>query len=86
MNPKLISGYPVTCGFSLWTSGMQDKNKKLPWCSKKVPATDDPLNWASSQPAVDGCLSLTLSNSSVNQSTFALSDCNVAQYFICEVC
>jgi hypothetical protein len=64
---------------------MQDKNKKLSWCSKKVPATDEPLNWASSQPAVDGCLSLTLSNSSVNQSTFALSDCNVAQYFVCEV-
>jgi hypothetical protein len=64
---------------------MQDKNKKLSWCSKKVPATDEPLNWEKGTPAVDGCLALTLSNSSVNESTFAISDCNVAQYFVCEV-
>jgi hypothetical protein len=77
----------VTSGFSLWTSGMQEKNKKLTWCSKKIPATEEPLNWASGQPAaIDGCLALTLSNSSVNESFFALSDCSVAQYFVCEVC
>jgi hypothetical protein len=65
---------------------MQDKNKKFSWCSKKISATEDPLNWASGQPsAFDGCLTLTLSNSSVNESTFALSDCSVAQYFVCEV-
>jgi hypothetical protein len=74
----------VTSGISLWTSGIQDKNKKFSWCSKKFAATDEPLNWASGQPT-DGCLSLTLSNSTVNQSTFALSDCSVAQYFVCEV-
>jgi hypothetical protein len=77
----------VTTGFILWTSGIQDKNKKLSWCSKKGLVTDEPLNWASGQPsAVDGCLALTLSNSSVNESTFAISDCSVAQYFVCEVC
>jgi hypothetical protein len=64
---------------------MQVKNKKMKWCSKKDFSTYDPLNWASGQPAVDGCLSLILSNSSVNESTFSLSDCNVAQYFVCEV-
>jgi hypothetical protein len=59
----------------------------MSWCSRKVAATDEPLNWASGQPtAVDGCLSLTLSNSTVNESSFALSDCNQAQYFVCEVC
>jgi hypothetical protein len=65
---------------------MQDKNKKLSWCSKKGSANNEPLNWASGQPsAVDGCLALTLSNSSVNESTFAISDCGVVQYFVCEV-
>jgi hypothetical protein len=82
---RQFSGYPVTSGLSLWTSGIQEKNKKMSWCSKKGSATDDPLNWASGQPAVDGCLALTLSNSSVNESTFALVDCSVAQYFVCEV-
>jgi hypothetical protein len=64
---------------------MREKNKMSSWCSKKGLATDEPLNWASGQPAVDGCLALTLSNSSVNESTFALSDCSVEQYFVCEV-
>jgi hypothetical protein len=65
---------------------MQDKFNKLTWCSKKGSAIDEPLNWVSGQPAVDGCLALTLSNSSVNESTFSLGDCNVEQYFVCEVC
>jgi hypothetical protein len=65
---------------------MQVKNKNMSWCSKTIFATDELLNWANGQPAVDGCLALTLSNSSVNESTFAISDCNVAQYFVCEVC
>jgi hypothetical protein len=82
----MFSGYPLTSGFGLWTSGMQAKNKKLSWCSKKDISIVEPLNWGSGQPAVDGCLALTLSNSSVNESTFALSDCSVAQYFVCEVC
>jgi hypothetical protein len=82
-----FSGYSVTSGVSLWTSGIQDKYKKTSWCSKKFPATDEPLNWAGGQPpAVDGCLTLTLSNSSANLSTFELSNCNVEHYFVCEVC
>jgi hypothetical protein len=84
---RYTSGYPVTSGVSLWTSGIQDKFKKTSWCSKKVPATNEPLNWAGGQPpAVDGCLTLTLSNSSANLSTFELSNCNVEHYFVCEVC
>jgi hypothetical protein len=82
---NFISGYPMTCGFSLWTSGIQDISKTVSWCSKKSAADVNTINWASGQTAADGCLAITLSNSTVNASTISLSDCSIAQYFVCEV-
>jgi hypothetical protein len=76
----------VTCDKKFWTSGIQDKSKTLSWCSKKAASDAGSMNWASGQSAVDGCLTLTLSNVTVNDSTFALSDCAAANYFVCEVC
>jgi hypothetical protein len=61
---------------------------KLVWCSeKKTPVYTGPINWASGQPAsaTDACVGLSLSNSSVTESTFALADCATAKYFVCEV-
>jgi hypothetical protein len=75
----------VTCGLRFWTSGILDKSKTLSWCSKKGAADAASINWASGQPAGDGCLTLTLSNVTVNDSTFALNDCTTANYFVCEV-
>lgn len=73
------------CGFSLWTSGMRDKNKIESWCSKKAPAENWPINWASGQMLNEGCISLILSNNNLTESTFTLNDCATAQNFVCEV-
>jgi hypothetical protein len=80
------AGYPTTSGFNLWTSGIQDKRKVVSWCSKKFAAENGPINWSAGQMPSTGCIALALSNSTVNESTFAVGDCKVAQYFVCEVC
>jgi hypothetical protein len=64
---------------------MQDKSKRVSWCLKKGSSSNDPINWASGQLAADGCMAITLSNSSVNASTLTLLDCTTPQYFVCEV-
>jgi glutaredoxin-related protein len=85
MKYKFESGYPVMCGFSLWTSGMRDKSKSVSWCTKKGPAENGPMNWASNQLLNEGCISLTFSNINVTDSKYTLMDCATVQNFVCEV-
>jgi hypothetical protein len=75
----------VTTGFHIWTSGIQDNKKSVSWCTKKGPAENFPMNWATDQMMNGGCISLILSNTSFAESTFTPRDCATVQNFVCEV-
>jgi Lectin C-type domain len=83
-----LTVYDPVVNVEHWTSAKDVNNKgNLKWCNGKTSVNLQETNWKGGKPVLaDGnCVFVQFSNSTANQTTFSLGDCDQKKKFLCEV-